>query len=89
MAIVVELCLLAFEKLLVLEEGFLIMAADLPEQVLLFGLPVLQVSQPLADILLEYFELVDQLLVVSVEVRRRAHAHIQTIINSRWVGTTY
>lgn len=83
-AIVVELGLFAAKELLVLEEGVFIMAADLPEQVLLFRLPMLEVSQPLSCIFLEDFELVDELLVVSVEVRRRAHAHIQTIINSRW-----
>ena len=80
MAIIVELRLLAIEQLLVLEEGLLVMAADLPQQVLLFGLLVLQVPQPLAYVFLEDLELVDQLLVVSVELRRRAHAHIQTII---------
>ena len=80
MAVIVELRLLAIEQLLILEEGLLIMAADFPQQVLLFGLLVLQVPQPLAHVFLEDLELVDQLLVVSVELRRRAHAHIQTII---------
>ena len=52
MAIVVELCLFAVEELLVLEEGLLVMAADLPEQVLLFGLPVLEVPQSFARVFL-------------------------------------
>lgn len=76
-----ELLFLIKEHLLYLEEGFLIMAAHLPQEVLFLTLLVLEVPQALVVVLLQDLELLQQLLVLAIQFSRRTPTHLILILN--------
>jgi hypothetical protein len=82
-AVIIQLQLFIPEGLFELSEGFLIVAADLPQQKFLLRLLILQVPQSFIGVLLQDFELVNHLLVFFVELGRGPNAHLNDKIN-KW-----